>query len=202
MRRSTWGWGLVGYGVLGLLLVAGGILFGLQVAERIERLASASDGTLAAAARSTQAAAESFASVDTSLLNAQDSAAQAATLAAEASSTLDALSVAMNLSIFGSQPLQPLAAEFATSADQAEELAETLGSVGGSLSDTRSDAAVIGVELEGLASELEALRQATPDDPIPVRGLVALLLAWLAVPSVAALVAGVALLRSDRPLIA
>lgn len=202
MRRSTWGWGLFGYGVLGLLLVAAGILFGLQVADRIEGLASASDGTLAAAARSTEAAAESFTSVDTSLRSAQDSAAQAASLAAEASSTLDALSVAMNLSIFGSQPLQPLAQEFATSADQAQELAETLGSVGGSLSDTRADAAVIGVELDGLASQLEALREATPDDPIPVRGLVALLLAWLAVPSVAALVAGVVLLRSKRALIA
>jgi hypothetical protein len=198
MRSAPWAWGLIVYGVLGLVLAVGGVTFGLETAGRIERLAAASDGTLAAAARSTRAAAGSFASVDTSLANAEESAAQAATLAAEASGTLDALSTSMNLSIFGTQPLQPLADEFSTSADQAEELAATLGVVGGSLSDTRADAAVIGVELAGLGDELDALREATPNEPIPVRGLVALLVVWLALPAVGALIAGLSLLRATR----
>ncbi len=37
-----------------------------------------------------------------------------------------------------------------------------------------------------------------PDNPIPVRGLVALLLAYLTLPAVAALVAGSLLLRAQR----
>jgi hypothetical protein len=198
MGRAWWAWGLIAYGILGLVLALVGVTFGMEAGGRIERLAAASDGTLAAAARSTRAAADSFASVDTSLGDAEESAGQAATLAAEASATLDALSAAMNLSIFGSQPLAPLADEFSTSADQAEELAGTLSNVGGSLSDTRADAAVIGVELAGLGEELDALREATPTDPIPVRGLVALLVAWLALPAVGALIAGLTLLRASR----
>ena len=196
--RAWWAWGLIAYGVLGLVLAVIGATFGLETGGRIERLAAASDATLAAAARSTQAAADAFASVDASLDDAEASAAQAATLAAEASATLDALSSAMNLTIFGTQPLRQLADEFSTSADQAEELAATLGAVGGSLSDTRADAAVIGVELGGLGNELEALREATPNEPIPVRGLVALLVAWLTLPAIGALVAGVTLLRAVR----
>ena len=198
MGRTTWAWGLVAYGVLGLILVAAGIVFGLAIAERIERLASASAGTLDAAARSTRAAATSFTSVDASLESAETSADQAASLAEDAGQTLDALALAMDLSIFGSRPLQPLAAEFETSADQARQLAGTLAEMGGSLAGTRDDATSIGVELEGLATQLEALRAATPTDPIPVRALVALLLAWLALPSIGALVAGATLLRADR----
>ena len=198
MTGTRWAWGLTAYGVLGLMLVAAGIVFGLAIADRIERLTSASDDTLEAAARSTRAAATSFTSVDASLESAEASADQAATLADDASRTLDALALAMDLSIFGSRPLQPLAAEFETSADQARELAGTLDEVGGSLAGTRDDAATIGVELQALADELDALRDATPSDPIPVRGLVVLLLAWLALPSVGALIAGVTLLRAER----
>ena len=49
-----------------------------------------------------------------------------------------------------------------------------------------------------LADELEALRDSVPANPIPVRGLVALLLAYLTLPAVAALVAGSLLLRAQR----
>jgi hypothetical protein len=197
MRSRGLAWGLIAYGVLGIVIVIGGALIGLQAAGRVERLAAAADGALEAAARSTRAAAESFTSVDGSLAGAQLSAAQAASLAGEASGTLDALAVSMRLSIFGSQPLLPLAAEFETSADQAAELASTLDSVGGSLDATRSDIADIGLELESLGGELEALRGADPEagGAPPLTLFVMLLLAWLAVPAVGALVAGIALLR-------
>jgi hypothetical protein len=198
MGRFTLAWGLVAYGVLGLVLSIVGFTFGLDAADRLERLTAASDATLEAAARSTAAAAESFDSIDASLVNAEDSVAQAATLSADAGATLDALSAAMDLSIFGAQPLQPLADEFADAADQAEALAATLGTTAGSLADVRIDAEAIGAELETLAGELEALRQSVPADPVPVRGLVALLLAYLTLPAVAALVAGSLMLRAQR----
>lgn len=197
MQSRRLAWGLIAYGLVGLVLVVGGALIGLQAAGRVERVASAADGALVAAARSTRAAAESFTSIDGSLASAQLSAGQAATLADEASGTLDALAASMRLSIFGSQPLLPMATEFETSADQAAELAVTLASVGGSLDATRDDVAAIGLELESLGRQLEALRGADPDAGAgpPLTLFVGLLLAWLAVPAVGALVFGIALLR-------
>jgi hypothetical protein len=196
--RSTLAWGLVAYGVAGLILSIVGFTFGLDAAGQLERLAAATDQTLEAAARSTAAAAASFDSIDGSLVSAEDSVAQAATLSADAGATLDALSAAMNLSVFGAQPLQPLADEFADAADQAGELANTLTRTAGSVSDVQADAAAIGVELEGLADELEALRGSVPSDPVPIRGLVALLIAYLTLPAAAALLAGSLMFRAQR----
>ncbi len=198
MGRSTLAWGLVAYGLVGLALSIVGFTFGLDAAGQLERLAAATDTTLEAAARSTAAAADSFESIDASLANAEGSIAQAATLSADAGATLDALSSAMNLSIFGAQPLQPLADEFADAADQAEELAATLGGTSGTVSAVRTDADAIGVELEALATELEVLRDSVPVNPVPIRGLFVLLLAYLTLPAVAALVAGSLLLRAQR----
>lgn len=201
IRGRLAAWALILYGVFGLLLVTGGALMGLGMADRIERLATAADDTLAAAARSTRAAADSFTSVDGSLSEAQVSADGAAALAREASGTLDALALAMELSLFGAQPLLPLAGEFSTSSDQASELADALGSVSTSLSDTRTDVAIIGVELGTLSDEIEELQgTAEPADASPpLRLFVALLLAWLAIPAIGSLIYGLALLRAARP---
>jgi hypothetical protein len=198
MSRSTLGWGLVAYGVIGLALSVIGFTFGLDAAGQLERLAAATDTTLDAAARSTAAAADSFDSIDVSLVNAEGSIDQAATLSADAGATLDALSAAMNLSIFGAQPLQPLADDFADAADQADELASTLIATAGSVSEVRVDATAIGAELDGLADELVALRGSVPANPVPIRGLVALLLAYLTLPAVAALASGLLILRAQR----
>jgi hypothetical protein len=126
MGRSTLGWGLVAYGVLGIALSIVGLTFGLDAAGRLERLASASDATLEAAARSTAAAANAFGSINTSLLSAEASVGQASTLAADAAATLESLSAAMDLSVFGARPLQPLADDFSDAAGQADDLAATL----------------------------------------------------------------------------
>ena len=198
MSRSTLAWGLVAYGLLGLALSIIGFTYGLDAAGQIERMAEATGTTLEAAARSTSAAADSFDSIDGSLVNAGESISQAATLSADAGATLDELSAAMNLSIFGAQPLAPLADEFADAAAQADELASTLTTSASSVSDVRTDAASVGAELDGLATELEELRDSVPDTSVPVRGLVALLLAYLTLPAVAALVAGLLLLRAQR----
>src|ERR671914_2831798 len=140
MGRSTLGWGFAAYGAIGLVLSVVGFTFGLDAAGQLERLAAATDTTLDAAARSTAAAARSFDSIDTSLVNAEGSIEQAATLSADAGATLDALSVAMNLTIFGAQPLQPLADDFADAAEQADELAATLATTAGSVTQVRADA--------------------------------------------------------------
>lgn len=200
MGRRTLGWGLILYGIVGLVLIATGAVLGLQAAGRIERLVQTADGTLAAAARATDAAAESFVSVDGSLAEAQASSEGAAALARNTSATLGSLATAMELSFFGTQPLLPLASEFSTSAEQATQLADTLDTMGGSLGDTRTDAGRIGTELGELSRELRSLQESTSTqgDGPPLRLFVTLLLAWLAVPALGGLIGGGAVLRT-RP---
>ncbi len=201
MSRRALGTLLVAYGVLGLVLSVAGMVVGFDLATRLERLTGTAGETLQAAARATRAAGDSFASVDASLAESQASAGSAATLARDASTTLDALAVAMEVSILGTQPLEPLGAQFSTSADQAEQLAGTLDTVATSLSDTRTDVASIGTELSILASRLEALGGdvgAGTGAP-PLRLLAGLLLAWIALQAAGGLLFGVSLLRPARP---
>lgn len=203
MRRRALAWTLVLYGAAGLALAVTGAAVGLDLTTRVERLAVDADGTLAAAAGATRAAADAFENVDASLSDAEESATAASALSRDASGTLRSLALAMEVSLLGSQPLLPLAEEFATSADQADDLAETLASVGGSLGDTRTDVVVVGTELGVLADRLEGLRGTGDDDaaPPPLRLFVMLLLVWLVLPAIAALVTGLAMLRQPREVV-
>lgn len=199
MSRRVLGWILVIYGLLGLMLVAGGAPTGLALAGTVERLSITADGSLRAAIRSTQAAADAFVNVDISLSEAESSADSAAALARDASGTLGSLALAMEISVFGAQPLLPLASEFDSSADQASELAETLDSVASSMGDTRVDVATIGAELDVLSDELSELRDASGSGvgAPPIRLFVILLLGWLLVPAVGGIIGGLALLRTS-----
>ena len=200
MAGRALGWALIAYGVAGVALVVVGALGGLEMADRIENLALRADTTLAVAQRATEATADSFTGVDESLGEGEASAAAAAVLAREASATLGSLSLAMNISILGTQPLRPLAADFADSADQASALADTLDGMGASLSDTRGDMIAIGTRLDQLSEELEALRDASSTEGTapPVRLFVTIVLVWLGLQGMGAVIAGLALLRPSR----
>lgn len=203
MGRRVLAWVLVLYGIAGLALTVTGAAIGLDAATRLERLASDADGTLVAAAEATRAAAESFTNVDASLADAQESASAASSLALDASGTLRSLALAMQLNILGTRPLQPLAAEFETSAEQADALAETLGSVGGSLGDTRTDLILVGAELDTLGDRIERLRGTDETSAAPsLRLFVILLVIWLVLPAVASLVTGLAMLRRPPVVVA
>jgi len=204
MAGRALGWALLAYGITGLALVVVGAIGGLEMAGRVEDLAVQADTTLAAAERATQATADSFSGVDDSLAEGEASTDAAAVLARDASLTLDSLANAMSLSILGTRPLEPLAADFATSANQASALADTLEGVGDSLADTREDMTLIGSELDQLANELGALRDASSTDGAapPIRLFVMMVLAWLALQAVGALIGGMALLRRSRQVVA
>lgn len=203
MAGRAFGWALLAYGIAGIALVVVGALGGLEMADRIENLALRADSTLAAAQQATEATADSFAGVDDSLGEGEASADAAAVLAREASATLRSLSVAMNISILGTQPLRPLAADFADSAEQASALADTLDGMGASLSDTRADMIAIGSQIDALAAELQALRDASSTEGTapPVRLFVTIVLVWLGLQALGALIAGLALLRPPRTLV-
>jgi hypothetical protein len=203
MAGRAFGWALLAYGVAGIVLVVVGAVGGLEMAGRVENLAVQADTTLAAAEAATRATADSFGGVDDSLGEGEASTHAAAVLARDASATLGSLANAMSLSILGTRPLEPLAADFAASAGQASALADTLDGVGDSLSATRGDMTVIGEELDQLAVELGALRDAssTNGSAPPVRLFVVIVLAWLGLQALAALVGGLALLRRPRAVV-
>lgn len=203
MARRALGWASMAYGIAGIALVLVGAIGGLEMADRVENLALRADTTLAAAQRATEATADSFTGVDESLAEGEASAGAAAVLAREASATLRSLSLAMTISILGTQPLRPLAADFADSADQAAALAETLDGMGASLSDTRTDMIAIGTQLDQLAVEFEALRDASSTEGTapPVRLFVTIVLVWLGLQALGAIIGGLALLRTPREIV-
>jgi len=201
ISRRGLGWALIAYGVLGVALVLGGAPAGLSLAASVETLAVTADDTLRAAVASTEAAADAFVNVDASLAQAESSAQSAAELSRDASGTLTSLSAAMELSVFGVQPMLPLAGEFEASASQAFALGDELTGVADSMGGTRDDVAQIGSELSRLSVELAKLREAggNGDAPPPIRTFVLLLLAWLMVPAIGGIVGGAALLRTLPP---
>ena len=197
ISRRTAGRLLIAYGVVGFALVVVGAIIGLDLAGRVEGLTGTATATLTAAARATDAAADAFVDVDVSLEEARDSSDAAAALAREASGTLRSLAAAMEVTIFGAQPLSALADDFEASAGQAAELADTLDRVGASLGDTRADVARIGPQLTALGDELAALG-AQPESAsaaAPLRLFVVLLLVWLVMQAAGSLVAGIMLAR-------
>lgn len=203
MAGRALGWALLAYGIAGVVLLVVGAIGGLEMADRVENLAVQADSTLAAAERATQATADSFTGVDESLGEGEASTDAAAVLARDAAVTLDSLSSAMSLSILGTRPLQPLATDFAASADQAVALADTLDGVGDSLGDTRANMIRIGADLDQLAVELGALRDASSTDGAapPIRLFVMMVLVWLGLQALGALIGGFALLSRPRPIV-
>ena len=191
-------WGLLAYGTLGAVILVIVVAVALDAAGRAERLAGSADGALAAAADAADAAADAVAGADDSLERGAASAADASDLSRDAAASLSSLGAAMELSIFGAQPLLPLADDFADTAGQASALADELDGIGGSLAATRTDMVTVGDRLRDLATELDGLRGAgeTGDAGMPpLRLLVGLLAAWLGLPALAALAAGAWLLR-------
>jgi hypothetical protein len=189
---------LIAYGVTGVVLLIVVVGVALDAAARAERLVGSADTTLESAATTADAAAAAFSGANDSLDRGAASAADAATLSRDASATLRALAAAMEISIFGAQPLLPLADDFAATADQAASLADELDGVGAALEDTQTDITLVGARLSELADDLDALSPAetsTSSMP-PLRLIVALLGIWLALPAIGALAAGIWLLRT------
>jgi hypothetical protein len=200
--RPLLGLVLILHGGLGLLLVALGVETGLDAAARAERLSTSADRALIAAIGAADAATDAFGEADVSLEEARASTESAASLARDASVTLAALSEAMRLSVFGAQPLLPLAADFADTAEQADRLSVELDTVGGSLGSLREDLGRVATELRTLADQLDELRgsesEPTTSTP-PFRLLLILVLAWVWLFALASVGAGLTLLRAQRP---
>lgn len=201
MRRSWLGVALVIYGVVGLALILGGAATVGRVAAQVEELAGSADGLLASSSRTLSSAATALDNVDEAMGRGRSSSESAATLARDASVTFASMAVAMEISIFGVQPLLPLGDDFRRSGAQAAQLAVELDGIAEALDGSRTDLAVVAGEMRVLVAEVNALRLGSPEsgrsEP-PLRPLMLVMAAWLAVPAIAALAAGIALLFPRR----
>jgi hypothetical protein len=181
--------GLVLYGVLGLLLVVAALVGGWSGIAQID----AAVGSGAEASETLEAVADAFAGFDASLQSARTSAEDAAAASRNASSTASRLADAMGLSIFGAQPLLPLANDFRRQADDLRAVADDLDALGGSLAKDRNDVKGIHDHVSLLSAKTRAFGNPAGGTGIVVL-LVALLL-WLGAQAAGALVVGILLLR-------
>lgn len=197
----TLGWLLVVYAAIGLVLLMAAVAVGLPMVGRVQRLADSANGSIQAAAGSARAASDALAGFDDSFAQAQQSAADAATLSRDAAQTLIGLSNAMSVSILGTQPLVGLADDFAASADQLAQLGQNLEQIGQAMATSQDDVGAVAQELRVLTHELTELAGATKAELTgaspPLIWLFAGFLAWQAVQVVAAGLAGLLILR-DR----
>jgi uncharacterized coiled-coil protein SlyX len=154
------GWLLACYAVAGALLAVVTLTVGGPLMTRAQALAGSATGSMQSAADSAEAAADAFVGFDASLDQAQQSTADAATISRATAGTLRSLADAMAISIFGNQPLLPLGDEFATSADQLEQMGGNLEGIGQALTANQAEVAVLALELRTLADQLRELRDA------------------------------------------
>lgn len=186
---------VLGAGIVG---AAASLLFAVVALPGLARVDAAldrSDAALTAAAAAARSAAQAFDGFDASLDEATRSAADAAALATRSADTARGLASAMSLSIFGTQPLLPLATGFEASAADLEALGDTLSIMGGALEGNREDLASLQAQIDRLAAELTELAQPRDLPALLWAGVGLLLL--LAVQSAGLVAAGVALSRLD-----
>ena len=198
ISRRTTGRLLIGYAVLGFVLVAFGAYTGLELAAQVERLSGTADaGPLCRRPRHGRGGRVVH-------RRRRQPERRPGLVRCGGRARARGLRVAAarwrrrwTSTIFGTQPLQGLSAQFNANADQADALAGTLDAVGGSLGDTRTEVARIGPELAALSDELRTLGT-EPEAAAAAPGLrlfVVLLLVWLIMQAAASLVAGIVLVR-------
>jgi hypothetical protein len=193
------GWLLLLYAMLGAGLVIASLAIGGPLVARVDRLATSASGSMDAAARAADAAADSFTGFDASLAEARRSTEEAAALSRDTSGTLQSLSEAMSLSVLGNQPLLPLADDFATSADQLREMGDNLEGIGAALTTNQDQIADVGAELRILADQLASLRGGVAAERagagLPLAWLFYGFIAWQLLPIGAAAIGGRMLLH-------
>jgi hypothetical protein len=218
-RRRQLGYGLLAFGISGLVLIAAaGILlwgslsavndaatgFERQRAEILAMLGPASD-TLSQAASSAENAG-------TSLTATSDAATRAASMTSRLADSFESLASAATVEFLGTRPFGQLEGQFTAVASDARALSSDLTSTGAALSTNIEDSRAVATNLRVLASQLDALEVSlggTPGAPAAVaaaslpidaaRLVLAGLLVWLAIPALASTWLGARYVRAGRP---
>ncbi len=206
--------GLVAYGLLGLTLLAAAAVLVSRPLEQLAELGSTAEtqrGALVRSLRSTSRtlddASRGFSGFGESLGIARRSTTRAADLSRDVSTTMSSLARAMNITVFGAQPLAELAPGFERAAAQLTDLGTDLDGIGAAMVRNADDVERARADLLELRRQVDELVLAAERTQIPVGSPAALgtlrlglygLIVWLAAPAVASLLLGLALWRATR----
>jgi hypothetical protein len=200
---------LLAYGVAGVILFVAGLW--LVARSPLGSAATAMDAQQHQISRTVEAtratlrdAAAGADGVDASLTATAESARRASALSTGLASSLRQLAAATDVDVFGSRPFAAFGAESLRVADEADSLSADLSTTAERLDRNRADAAAVAGDLRALETEVGTLAGLVSEGTgfgslVALRAVVVLILAWLAVPSVAAIGGGLGLLRRRRP---
>jgi hypothetical protein len=190
-RANAIAWGLIAYGAAGLLILGVLSVAVLPITSTIDTFAL-STATVSDTLASTRDAFDGF---NTSLVDAQRSAERAAAAARSSARAAADLATGMSLSIFGAQPLLPLATSFRQQSADLDGLAAELDRLALSLSRNGEDVRAIRSDVAELHARANALAPAA-DGPRWLVPAILMTLLWLAILPLASLVGGVLLRRA------
>ena len=176
LRTRMFAAALIGYGAVGVLLLAGLAVSLLPMTATIDAIARSSDD-VRSTLLTTQNAFDDF---STSLGAARRSAERAADAARSSAAAAKQLADGMAISIFGAQPLIGLSSGFQRQSTDLQSLAEELDRLAASLGTNETDVRAIRTEIASLSSRV-ALISGGSALLLPA---LFLLIAWLAVPAV------------------
>jgi len=206
-RRRRVAWGLVAYGLVGIVLAA---TCAFLLLRSMPLLASV-DRQRTEIVHSLDLTADAIADIELgagragdSLRSAAASARNAATLSDDLAATMASLrDTSTDISILGSHPFGALADDFDRVAGKANALSATMTTLAGSLDLNTSDFATVSSDATALRSQVTSLRDVLAGDGAALGGsldvllLVGLaILLWLAVPAIASLAVGITWLRA------
>ncbi len=198
--------GLIAYGVVGVLVLAGSVSLLIRPLASIGSIAGQRGEAihwLELTAQGLEDAERGSANAGASLASAAAAARNAASLSQDLSASMASLRDASSLSILGTRPLSGLTGGFDRVAGRAGDLGVSMTSLAGLLDRDTTDFARIGSDAASLRGQVDSFRAALVSSElgeVATAGTwltaAALLLLWLAMPALASLVAGVWLLRA------
>jgi hypothetical protein len=205
---------MLAYGVCGLALlviatvsVTGTLAEVGPVSASVERQRQDVIRALDTTAATLDDAGSGLGRLDTSLSKAHDSTGQAATLSRGVAETMRQASSAMNVSVFGAQPLVGLVASFDRAGTQLDALAGSIDGIATSLDANSADLRLTRTDIATLSEQIRSMTQTLRNGPsleVPaatldgVRLLLVGLMAWLGGLALAITVAGVVLVVRGR----
>jgi hypothetical protein len=200
-RRRRAGWGLVAFGVVGLVLAgaAGALVLGSLTAvddavTGFERQRDEIVAMLGPASDALAGAASSASNAGSSLTETATAARDASELTTRLAESFEGMASLGSFSILGSRPFAQVADQFGSTAVEARELSGDLNRAADAMSTNIADSQAVAADLLALAEQLDRLERglagtgssaaADPTLPLALARLVLLgLLAWLAVPA-------------------
>jgi hypothetical protein len=214
LRLRVVGVALALYGIVGIIVFVVVALGVARPLDRARQLSQSVDTDRAAVVQSlTQAEttirqmSTGVGRMDTSLGDAKAAIDRASTISHGVATSMFGLRDAMNVSIFGAQPLSSLSGSFDTSGQNLDALGDDISSIGTSLDANRADAVTTSQNLGALADSVHTLTGTVAAGPSvaiststldEIKLAIYAVAAWLVLLAVGCLAAGLYLLNVSR----